>query len=284
MRVSEWLRLWINLWIDTWQVFWLILVSFVLMSSTCHQTDTLRRVWINNNSSGSHAIWPFRYAPFIAEWICPLVCILLCAGLVNTINAHNIHTCYQIFIHSCQISDENLLVKGNYRAVLARLRLTRTRDLHDSNSRTVPLSWQFLLLESGSGTSRPWKIKWSMFLPHVEYRLHSSAASSPRRMESSTSGSSRLQDCHVSWFSSVSLNKFRYSNLPFRSRWPRCLSCTSTAAWLLVSRVRIPLRVWMFVLFVLRIAASATSWSLVRTSPTGCVCLIVCDLETSTIV
>jgi hypothetical protein len=146
VRVSEWLRLWTNLWIDTWQVFWLILVSFVPMSSTCHQTDIPRWVWINNNSSGSHAILPFKYAPFIAECICLLVCILLCAGLVNTINAHNIHTCYQMVIHSCQISDEYLLVIGKYRAVLARLRLTRTRDLHDSNSRIVPLSWKFLFL------------------------------------------------------------------------------------------------------------------------------------------
>jgi len=34
-------------------------------------------------------------------------------------------------------------------------------------------------------------------------------------------------------------------------------------------------------LCVLLIAASVTSWSLVQKSPTVCVCLIVCDLETS---
>jgi len=89
-------------------------------------------------------------------------------------------------------------------------------------------------------------------------------------------GSSRLRDCHVVWFSSVSVDKSRYSNLHCLSRWPRCLSCRSTAAWLLGSRVRIPLRVWMFVVFVLWIATSATSCSLVRTSPTGCVCVSNC--------
>jgi hypothetical protein len=32
-----------------------------------------------------------------------------------------------------------------------------------------------------------------------------------------------------------------------RSQWPRGLKRRSTAAWLLGSRVRIPLRAWMFV-------------------------------------
>ena len=125
VRVSEWLCLWINLWIDTWQVFWLILVSFVLMSSACYHTDAPRLVWINN-SSGSHAIWPFKYAPFIAELIWLLVCVLLCAGSVNTINAHNIHTCYQMVIHSCHISDGNLFVNRK----LSRCPRKNTFDTH----------------------------------------------------------------------------------------------------------------------------------------------------------
>jgi len=36
-------------------------------------------------------------------------------------------------------------------------------------------------------------------------------------------------------------------------------------------------------LCVVMVVATATSWSLVKRSPTGCVCPIVCDLETSTI-
>ena len=246
MIVSAWLCLWINLWIDTWQVFWLILMSFVLMSSACYQTDAPRWVWINN-SSGPHAICSFKYAPFIAEWICLLVCILLCAGPVNTINAHNIHTCYQVVIHSCQISDENLFVNR-------KLSLCPRKNTFDTPA--WPTWFEFshcpvILVVSfvgfgSSGTSRPWKIKRSVFLPHAEYQLHSSAASSYRRMKSSTSGPPRLQDCHFSWFSSVSLDKFRYSNLPYLSRWSRCLSCRSTAACLLGSRVPIPLSVWMF--------------------------------------
>ena len=165
MRVSEWLCLWINLWIDTWQVFWLILVSFVLMSSTCHQTDTPHRVWINNNSSGSHAIWPFKYAPFIAEWICLLVCILLCTCLVNTVNVHNIYTCYQMVIHSCQISDGNLLMNKK----LSRCPRKTTFDTHawttwsEFSHCTIILAVSFVGIGS-SGTSRHCQIKRSIFV------------------------------------------------------------------------------------------------------------------------
>jgi hypothetical protein len=42
------------------------------------------------------------------------------------------------------------------------------------------------------------------------------------------------------WFIPASINYHR-------SRWPRGLRRRSTEAWLLESRVRIPLRVWMFV-------------------------------------
>jgi hypothetical protein len=63
-----------------------------------------------------------------------------------------------------------------------------------------------------------------------------------------------------------------------RSRWPRRLRRWSSAAWLLESRVRIPLTSWMFVSCVHMLCChevSATGWSLVQRSPT--VCLIVCD-------
>ena len=36
----------------------------------------------------------------------------------------------------------------------------------------------------------------------------------------------------------------------------------------------------LYLLRVVNVAASATSLSLVQRSPAGCVCLIVCDLET----
>jgi hypothetical protein len=73
---------------------------------------------------------------------------------------------------------------------------------------------------------------------------------------------------------------YSLSNWTGRSRWPRSLRHTWAVAGLLGSRVRIPLKAWMFVslclLCVVQVAASATSWSLVQRSPTGCVCLSVC--------
>ena len=58
----------------------------------------------------------------------------------------------------------------------------------------------------------------------------------------------------------------------------------SATARLLGSRIRIPLRSCMFVScecgYVLYVAASTTSWSLVQGSSNVCVCLTVCDLET----
>jgi hypothetical protein len=175
-------------------------------------------------------------------------------------------------IYSWQISDEYLFMNRK----MSRYPRKTTFDTlawptwFEFSHCPIILEVSFVWIGS-SGTSWPWKIKGSMFLPQVEYQLHSSTASCLRRKESSTSRSSRLQDCHIFWLSSVSLNKFRDSNLSRLSWWPRCLSCRSTAAWLLGSWVRIPLKLWMFVLFVLWIAAPPTSWSLVRTSPTGCV-------------
>ena len=59
------------------------------------------------------------------------------------------------------------------------------------------------------------------------------------------------------------------------------------AACLLSLRVRIPPGTWIFVscecCVLLQVEASSTSQSLVQGSPTECVCVIVCDLETSTI-
>jgi hypothetical protein len=61
-----------------------------------------------------------------------------------------------------------------------------------------------------------------------------------------------------------------------RSQWPRGLRCRSAAAWLLRSRVRIPLSIWMFVSCVYMLCcpvwveASVTGWSLVQRSPTVC--------------
>jgi len=45
----------------------------------------------------------------------------------------------------------------------------------------------------------------------------------------------------------------------------------SVSAWLLGSRVRIPLGSWTFVSCVVQVAASAKRWSLVKNSPIGCV-------------
>ena len=57
-----------------------------------------------------------------------------------------------------------------------------------------------------------------------------------------------------------------------------------TVAGLLGSRIRIPLTICLFAfcfLYFVQVAASATSWSLIQRSPTGCVCLIVCGIVTS---
>jgi hypothetical protein len=81
-----------------------------------------------------------------------------------------------------------------------------------------------------------------------------------------------------------------------RSQWPCGIRRGHKPAWLLGFRLRNPMTAWMFVCcarvcvcvcvclclcFVL-VAASATSWSLVQSSPIGRECLIVCDLDTST--
>jgi hypothetical protein len=61
-----------------------------------------------------------------------------------------------------------------------------------------------------------------------------------------------------------------------RSHWPRGLRRRSAAAWLLGSRVRIPLGAWMFVSCVymlccpLWVEVSATGRSLVQRSSTVC--------------
>jgi hypothetical protein len=69
-------------------------------------------------------------------------------------------------------------------------------------------------------------------------------------------------------------------NIGYVAQWPRGLRRRSGASWLLGSRVRIPLRVRIFVTCVymlccpVYVEAYATGWSLVQRSPT--VCLIVC--------
>jgi hypothetical protein len=69
-----------------------------------------------------------------------------------------------------------------------------------------------------------------------------------------------------------------------RSQWPRCIRRGSAAAWLLGSRVRIPLWAWMFVCCVymlccpVYVEVSPTGLSLVQRSPT--LCLYACDQET----
>jgi hypothetical protein len=65
-----------------------------------------------------------------------------------------------------------------------------------------------------------------------------------------------------------------------RSRRLRGLRRRSSAAWLLGSRVRIPLRARMFFSCVymlccpLKVEASTTRWSLVQRRPTVCLCVI----------
>jgi len=65
-------------------------------------------------------------------------------------------------------------------------------------------------------------------------------------------------------------------------RWPYGLRRRSTAAWLLWSRVRVPLRSWMLIFSVwcfVQVAASTRSWTLFQGSLNArarvCVCLIV---------
>ena len=69
-----------------------------------------------------------------------------------------------------------------------------------------------------------------------------------------------------------------------RSQWPRDLRRRSGAARLLRSWVRIPPGARVFVVSVVCCQAevSATTWSLVQSSPTDC-CVVACDLETSRI-
>ena len=71
-----------------------------------------------------------------------------------------------------------------------------------------------------------------------------------------------------------------------RCRWPCALRRGSEAAWILRWWVRIPLKhdvLPLCLLCAVYVAASATVWSLVQRSATRCVCLIVCDHETSTV-
>jgi hypothetical protein len=64
------------------------------------------------------------------------------------------------------------------------------------------------------------------------------------------------------------------NNVVCRSQWPRGLMRRSTAARLLRSLVRIPTGAWTFFFCVCvaccQVEVSATSWSLVQRSPTGC--------------
>ena len=82
----------------------------------------------------------------------------------------------------------------------------------------------------------------------------------------------------------LSLNK-RSVIFSSQFRWPCSLRRRFVATRLIRSRFRIPLRAWTLVCCVVSVAASATGWSLVQRSPTGCVCVCVClivyDLETS---
>ena len=75
------------------------------------------------------------------------------------------------------------------------------------------------------------------------------------------------------------------SLLQLRNRWPCGLRRRSVAAWFLRLWVRIHPSAWMFVCcvcFAVYLAVSETSRSLVQRRPTWCLCLIVCDVEIST--
>jgi hypothetical protein len=68
-----------------------------------------------------------------------------------------------------------------------------------------------------------------------------------------------------------------------RSQWPRGLRRSSAAAWLLGSRVRIPLRAWMFVsclYVVLSCVGTGLCEGLITVQKSPTVCLYVCDQET----
>jgi hypothetical protein len=77
-------------------------------------------------------------------------------------------------------------------------------------------------------------------------------------------------------YSVLNCEMFHVDGINLSIRWPCGLRPKSAAAWLLESRVRIPLKVWMFVSYVccllLCVAASATRWSL---SQRACVELCV---------
>ena len=66
-----------------------------------------------------------------------------------------------------------------------------------------------------------------------------------------------------------------------RSLWLFGLKGGSKDTWILRLRVRIPLREWLLLTFVCCVQPLGRDWSLVQRSPTKCVLLILCDLETS---
>ena len=79
-----------------------------------------------------------------------------------------------------------------------------------------------------------------------------------------------LQSVHIPAYVHI---LYMYINLYMcRSQWSRGLRRSSAAARLLRSWVRIPPGAWMFVVSVVccQVEVSATSWSLVQRSPTGC--------------
>ena len=75
----------------------------------------------------------------------------------------------------------------------------------------------------------------------------------------------------------------RPSNFNSRSRCPCGLRLTSEAVWFQVSWVRTPLRAWMFVCCVCCVGSGLCDRLITHSEcPSGCVCLIVCGVETST--
>jgi hypothetical protein len=77
--------------------------------------------------------------------------------------------------------------------------------------------------------------------------------------------------------------------IQLRTEIPILVAVRYKAAWLLGSRVQIPLNACSLVFVVCCVSSSsATSWSLVQRNPTAprarlCGCVSVCDLETSTV-
>ena len=105
------------------------------------------------------------------------------------------------------------------------------------------------------------------------------------------------QNNWTSWDVLNGLREFNVTSLPSqipiihiykgksRSLWPCGIRRRSAAARLLKSRFRNLLRAWVFVCRVVCCVGNGhcDSWSLVQRSPTAArVCVIVCDLETST--